>query len=543
MTTQVAGPAELPADDRYDEFLAAVQARFQALVAEPAELFTVDTEGLFEVFLGAFPPELAAVNTCGTCRAFLRRYGGLVIVGADGKATSALWSTAGIPPPYAKAAAALADRVEYAPIVSPFRSEATNWGYAEHGGWTHLALTPPAHMVHVRTPLRTTSQYIAAKNADSETLRRALGEFPESVVKQAVALLRTEQLYRSDAILGVATWLLELHRTLDAVRGRGDAAQAQRDNLIRLAAATAPAGYCHIKSGMIGTLLTDLAEGLPFDSVQRRFAEKMHPLQYRRPTAAPTEAMIARAEKVIGELRAAGALERRFAKLDDVQPLWRPARSEDAARSRPEGVFSHLVPAAKPGGATDLDSAPVVMTWEKFARTVLPGAERIDYQVPEAATSYGAMVTAANPEAPPIIQWDRADRRNPVTWYVYVNGSAPARWGLRPGEFREVSAVVPHPATWYGPDRTGREKAVLFALTGATDTGYSTGAGFFPAYLRAELHEIRKTLEAHTTGAVVAGRDEAQVCGLILSKGGSGGHCFRVTADGIRTRYTIDRWD
>ncbi|MFF2551121.1 hypothetical protein ACFVUS_08970 [Nocardia sp. NPDC058058] len=577
MTTQVAGPAAAPIDDRYDEFLDAVRARFQSQLAERTEVFTVATEGLFEVFLGALPPELAAEHACGTCRAFVRRYGGMVRIAAGGDSESALWAISGVPPEFSKAVAAMREWVERAPITSLFRSEGRQWGRAERGGWTHLALTPPEHAVHGPTPLQTTRQYIAAKNADAETLRRALGEFPEPVVKQAVALLRTEQLYRSDTILGVATWLLELHRTLDGVRGRDTVAQARRDNLIRLAAATAPAGYAHVKSGMIGTLLTDLAEGLPFDSVRRRFAEKMDPLRYRRPTAAPTAAMIARAEQVIGELRAAGSLDRRFAKLADVRPIWHapqhnalfaailaagapaagaaasadaPGRvpepgiaSADAPESRSGGVFAHLVPAGKRGGAVDLDTDPVVMTWEKFARTVLPTAQRVEYQVREAATSYGAMVTAANPEAPPIIQWDRADRRNPVTWYVYVKGSVPARWGLRPGEFREVTAVVPHPANWYGPDRTGREQAVLFALAGATDTGYSGGAGFFPEYLRAELHEIRTTLEAHTTGAVVAGRDAAQVCGLILSKGDSRGHDFRVTADGIRTRYTIDRWD
>lgn len=539
MTTQAPVGAEPPIDDRYDEFLESVQRRFRT-ATEGATLFTVDSDGLFDAFLGALTPELAAMNNCGTCRTFVNRYGGLVVVGADGKAKSAVWSADNAPPIYARVATLLAEQVESRPITSLFRSSATSWGHPERGAWTHLALTPPEHLVHTPTALATTSQYIAAKNADRETLERALAEFPQSVVKKAVALLRTEQLYRSDAILGAGTWLLELHQQLESVRGRGDNAQRQRDNLIWLAAATAPAGYCHVKSGMIGTLLSDLADDLPFDSVKRRFAEKMNPLQYRRPTAAPTEAMIARAEKVIGELRAAGSLERRFAKLADVRPIW--SRTLDAPRS--EGVFAHLVPAGKSRGTSDLDADPAVMTWEKFARTVLPTAERIEFEVPQAATSYGAMVTAANPEAPPIVQWDRPDNRNPVTWYVYVNGSPPAQWGLRPGEYREITAVVPHPATWHVEvDHTGREQAVLFALKGATDTTYTNGAGFFPEFLSSDLHEIRKTLEAYAKDAVVAGKNEAEVCGLLMSKGGKLGHTFRVTAGGIRVRYTLDRWD
>lgn len=538
--THSAAPAEVTTDDRYDEFLHGVRERFLATAEPGVALFRVDTAGLFEAYLAALTPDLAVLDDCDTCRTFVRRYGGLVAIDANGRTKSALWQADRVPPAYTSAVAALAAAVEGRAVVSVFRSGDSSWGRAEKGGWPHLALTPPDHQVHTPSAITTTAQYVAARNADRETLARAVTEFPHDIVKKAVALLRTEQLYRSDAILGAGTWLLELHGALDKVRGRGDAVGRQRDNLLWSAAATAPAGFCHVKSGMIGTLLGDLADGLPFDSVKRRFADKMHPLQYRRPTAAPTEAMIARAEQVIGELRAAGALERRFAKLADVQPIW----SATAEPARSEGVFGHLVPAGKRDSAADLDAEPTVITWEKFARTVLASAESIEYEVPQANTSYGAMVTAANPDAPPIIQWDRPDRRNPVTWYVYVNGSPATQWGLRPGEFRRVTAVVGHPVTWHAPDdRTAREQAVMFALSGATDTTYTSGAGFFPEFLASELHEIRKTLEAHITQAVVAGKDEAEVCGLLMSKGGKLSHTFRVTSGGVRVRYTIDRWD
>ncbi|WP_225728929.1 MULTISPECIES: hypothetical protein [unclassified Nocardia] len=532
-----AGPS---ADDRYDELLAGVQRRFLALATVGTPLFSVGGRGLYDMFLAALTPELAAENTCGTCRAFMKRYGGLVVVDAKGKATSALWSAKDAPPQYARAVAAIADEVERRPIISVFRSSATNWGFPERGPWTHLAVIPPEHQVHTPSALATTGQYIAAKNADRETVARALAEFPHPVVKKAVALLRSEHLYRSDAILGAGSWLLALHKRIETAGGRGEVAQRRRDNLIWSAAATAPAGYCHVRSGMIGTLLRDLADELPFDSVKARFAEKMHPLQYRRPTAAPTAAMIARAERVIAELRAAGSLERRFAKLADVCPIWSAAKDAPP----PGGVFGHLVPAKKRRGTIDLDAEPVVMTWEKFARTVLPDAERIEFAVPRENANYGAMVTAVHPDAPPIVQWDTPRQRNPVTWYVYVNGSPPTQWRLRPGEFREVTAVIPHPATWHVEvDRTAREQAVLFALAGATDTAYTSGAGFFPEFLAADLHEIRKTLEAYAKDAVVAGKDEAEVCGLLVSKADKIGHTFRVTAGGVRVHYTLHRWD
>ncbi|MGW4249578.1 hypothetical protein, partial [Nocardia sp. NPDC004722] len=130
-------------EDRYEELLAGVRRRFETAVGAGTELFRVGVEGLYEVFLDALSPELAAENACGTCRKFVQRYGGLVVVDAEGRATSALWSAAGMPPRYEKGVAALAAVVESAPIVSVFRSEATEWGRAEKGSWTHLAVTPP----------------------------------------------------------------------------------------------------------------------------------------------------------------------------------------------------------------------------------------------------------------------------------------------------------------------------------------------------------------------------------------------------------------
>ena len=108
---------------------------------------------------------------------------------------------------------------------------------------------------------------------------------------QALKLLKSEALYRSEKVLGQAQWLYDLHRALPSRRNR--------DHVLWRAVAAAPAGFCHPRSSMIGTLLEDLAAGMPFDDVSRRFAEKMHPLLYQRPQAAPSAGNIAQAEKIV----------------------------------------------------------------------------------------------------------------------------------------------------------------------------------------------------------------------------------------------------
>jgi hypothetical protein len=294
---------------------------------------------------------------------------------------------------------------------------------------------------------------------------------------------------------------------------------------------------------MIGTLLDDLAAELPFPTIKAKFDAKMHPLQYRRPTAAPSAGNIAEAERIIAALQAEGALERRFARLEDVVALWRPSAPTPAAKK--PGVFGHLL-RRDDDEVRDLGTPPVTLTWEKFARTVLPGAERIEFLVPEGRASFVALVTAKNPEAPPILQWDHPDHRNPVSLYVYVEGSLATRWNLVASRYCPVTAITLGPAAW-GTGTAARHHGndALLLLDGARDLRHDKGGGFFPESLKSELHPIRATLEAYAKSATIEGRDEATACGYLLSAGAKAWTCtLRITAKGgLRSTVQLDRWD
>lgn len=527
--------------DPFPGFRAAVAGQFRRVTeGEAPHLFTTDVGPLFPRYLAALPAERRQHYTCSACRSFVERYGGLVTVGKDGQTVPAMWAVGELPEPFAAVAGALASAVSGARITGVFLSSETAWGQAQVGRWSHLAVTPPERCVCKKTALKTAGQLAAEKREDYKTLVRGLEEFPAALVNNAYTLLNSESLYRSEKCLGVATWLLELHAQRAASRD-----ERVRDNRTWLAVARAPAGFCHVRSTMIGTLLEDLAAGLEIEAIRTRFAAKMHPLQYQRPTAAPSAGNIAQAEKIIAAMKAAGSLERRFARLEDIRPLWTPAGAHAGKRGKAgaKGVFAEVKAKGRP--SAQIEGPTVTMTWEKFLRTVLPTAEQIEYQVPTSKQMYLGMVTAKHPDAPPILQWDLPDERNPVSLYVYVQGSPPAQWNLRPDSWHPVSAVTLQPAAWSTRHKFSHHgERVIFVLAGAKDLEYTKGAGFFPEFLKSELHEIRSTLEAYAKNAVVEGKDEASACGICLSKGGTWNLCFRVTArGGMRTTYKLDRWD
>ena len=135
---------------------------------------------------------------------------------------------------------------------------------------------------------------------------------------------------------------------------------------------------------MIGTLLKDVATGMDFATVSARFASKMHPLKYQRPQAAPRVGNIADAEKIVARLGIARSLERRFARIDEIDTLWkyRPV-PEVPDRVR---VFSRLV-ARGDTAPMPLDVPPITMTLVKFAATVLPTLESLELRMGRAPTN------------------------------------------------------------------------------------------------------------------------------------------------------------
>ncbi|MMZ57930.1 hypothetical protein D1872_198840 [compost metagenome] len=227
-------------------------------------------------------------------------------------------------------------------------------------------------------------------------------------VDQALILLESESLYRSNKILGVAKFLQELH-----IKRQNTRNSRVQDNITWLAVATAPAGFCHIKSSMIGTLLDDIVAGLSFDSISRRFAEKMNPSNYMRSQVAPSQGNIQQAEKIVEKLGIANSLRRRYATFQEItQFIWKNNESsKEKSDVKVEGVFSNITPKESKPNKVELPNT--IMTWEKFQRTVLLTAESIEVRV-DNPNRLMALVTASDQQAPNILLWN-----NPFSWYYH----------------------------------------------------------------------------------------------------------------------------
>lgn len=531
--TQVVGNCS---DSEYTAYVARIQAHFD-LATRGKPLFRVDIDNMFDVYLNGFHPSRRQYHNCNTCRQFINRFGGLVVMeGHNFK--SAIWpDLAFTPTEYHEPILGMIKAMAGAKIEGVFFTPSLELGTAHTMGlsgfvpqydWHHFAVKlADNHSAHHTRRDLTAGQVSAVKAENFKTVKRALAEWKAEHVEQAVSLLKTGAIPRSEVVLGAAEWLLRLYQERSTTRDR-----RKLENIMWSFVAQAPDGFCHPRASMLGTLLDDVKAGRDFSAIKRAYADKVRSDKYQRPTAAPTSGSIKQAEELFQKMELAPALRRRFARIEEIQKLWAPTQLiEDKV-----GIFGGLL-AKGQTQAESLHVSTIDITWEKFRRTVLPEAKSMKCLVPQHG-GFCAVLTAADETAPRLFQYD-----NPFSIYLWVNGSPAAQWGLRFGTWADVSGLSLRPEHW-GED--GRFKhlpqGAVFYLEKARESR-SSGLALFPSLLRSELHGVRSVIEAYSTKGQLEGMAEGTACGLSF---GPAGQPIMVRVQNRLNNtitYKIDRWD
>lgn len=516
-------PCLSPSTDRpYHSFLDRTEEHFtKQLLAlgTNAVLFEAAVPNLWDRYLHAIPERIRQSWNCNACRHFIQKYGAIVSVRDNGTLHSLVWDESHANPELSDAVELMRSIIEAAKVESVFVSDVAALGDRSSNGFRHLSAHLPSRFVFT-SKIQLPNQYVAEKTEDFRILSTALADFSIATLDDAIRVLESDSVHRAAKFVEHAKWLRELKHH-DTNRNH-----TARHNFRWLAVGTAPAGWCHPRGAMIGTLLGDIAAGLGFTEVKNRWDAKMHPLVYQRPQVAPAAGAIAQAEKLVAQLGIERSLARRFATIEDVQATWKPSPSDQVSG----GVFGAL---KARGEVAKLQIRRAgVMTFEKFNREVLPRTTEMELYVPGSG-DFVALLTAQHADAPPILQWDRLDRRNPVSWYRYYNGAVAQRFSLTPGTWCKVRAICYLPPAWYGAK--SEAPGVLFLLHGAKDA-MPSGLALFPEILRSELHGVRSVIESYSKLNKL-GEVPDPACGLCLG----GGTTVQVRCGGVE--YVLDRID
>jgi hypothetical protein len=554
--SETSSTATMQCHDQYHDWLNAIAERVaETLTDKTVKLFITDCQDkMWNAYLRALPEEVRQEHNCHACRHFIERYGSLCTVHPEhGWLTPLVWddreTTDLLHYDYKQASEVLGHLVLQSTVLGPFIPTSVRLGEKVTGGGTtgkpefhHFTVRIPIKMLDPRSPDHV-HQAVAEMKESFQIVKRALGEWSEQTIQTAAGLVASDMLYRGEQVEVPIKFLQDLVKTSQRVKNK-----KLLDNLIWDRVVRVPPGFCRPRSSMIGTLLDDLQSGMAVDHARARFAEKMNPLQYLRPQAAPSAGAVTAATKLVEEMGIEPAFYRREARLSEVigHAVWVP---DVVIRKASQGLFGDLQ--TKGQFAQDpekrVESSEVkTMTWEKFIKKVLPTASELMFIAQSGARflPFSTLTTAVNQDAPPIIRWDQPGVRNPMAWYFWHGGAVPSQYNLKAGLHR-VLAILPRPDILTSSSEITSVGQML-VIEGARDQR-TPGAALFPEILRHELHPVRSVIEAFSNSQKLVKVEEQPAAGLLLdSRWRTDGHNIQLgvtTTEGLAFRVEIDRWE
>ena len=559
-TKEIINPATMPTTD---EDVLTLHEEYEKTVKSLAvyALKVTDNESMKDVVLFRVAPKESMVDTyldafnqltrqqynCNCCKHFLRRYGTAVYIDRTGELHSIVWDPESAVGRFKPIVAALKDAVERGTVIDIVRALPTDsvrydginmmtLGIAEscEGKFHHFHADISTKYVKMVSPTISmdtikdefTSAERTFKRWNSDTIDRAyalakLGKLAKEDAKERFNLFK--QMYED--VTNTKHALHKYHKICNyAIK------------------------YHDFLYGFIGTvdgtLLDDISEGYDINICISRYNAKMDPINYKRPTAAPTERLVEEAEKLIADLGLKDSLDRRIARFDEIKRfLW---KAPEKVKEKAAGIFANVkTKDSKPKQESkiDLSRNSTNITLSKFMREVAPRTTKmsielkVGYRYP-----FCTFVTEAHEGSKPIIKWDYPEARNPISMYCYHEGSSCRDFNVTTG-YVEVLGIATFPDDLNSAEDT--LNGVAFILKDCKDMLLGGGSALFPDVLIKELYPVRKVIESFSKDKKLEDIPDGVQAAAGLAVGGpSINYRVRVeTTDNTIEAYRIDRLD
>jgi hypothetical protein len=439
--------------DNFGSFAQLVAKSFQKLTKdEGTTVFVMDVSGdaLYETYLASFPEGTNPIykqrteHDCSCCRSFIRRVGNVGVL-KDGVVRT-IWDEAAerAKAPYNQVAAALRDavrdlRIQDRFLVSKkegsFGAEVTR-SMDDDGNaqtWHHFFTGPiPSHLQH-SLPDSVKGQH----RTSVQVFERGLVELKPDAVDTVLSLIDGNNLYRgAEHRTAVVEFRKAQNAYLDLDQGH--------DRFL-WAYASGPAA--RFRNTVIGTLVQDLSQGVEIDRAVAAFESKVAPQNYKRTTAVITPGMVKTAMATIQELGLESALERRFARLEDISVndvLW----VDSAARPlMKDSIADTLMQHAAKMNPPNVTSAEDI-TIDDFIYRILPEATIIEVLFKGAHLNNLMSLTApVHPEPKQLFKWD-----NDFAWSYGGNVADSIKEKVKKAGGNVTNAVLRVSLSWFNYD-------------------------------------------------------------------------------------------
>lgn len=371
-------------------------------------------EELWETYLASFPEGTNPIfrerteHDCNCCSQFVKRVGNAVSIANNGDIAT-VWSDAAKKAeyPYNEVAAAMDAKVRSVEIVDIFCTKETYYGKERTESlssstgkverWNHFYTGPLTGELFSTTP-----EAVRGRVREAVALnKRGLTEIDPDAVDTVLELIDSKSLYRGEEHKSAVSKFRTAQRKFKKLGAKKQVAHLWT-------ASNGP--NSRFRNSVIGTLLVDLSKGVDVTTAVASFESKVAPQNYKRTSAVITPGMVKKAMETINTLGLEPALERRFARLEDIavnDVLWvnsgaAPMMKGGALEGTLLAVAARQAP-KKQGDTKDAEQISI----DKFLADVMPKAEHMELLLKGKHTQNLMALTAPiHPEPKQLFQWD-----------------------------------------------------------------------------------------------------------------------------------------
>lgn len=350
----------------FKEVKSAVRAQFEKLQKHDLFYVDIDRDKIFDLYIEGFAEEFRQEYRCNCCKSFLRQYGGIVAI-INGEMVS-VWDI-DAPELFAESVKKLRDYVHSLPIDSTFFAEQRKCGTDKNRDgkrdiiWEHFFVEVDSKFV------KKDINSVNGQNKNNKAVfKRALDELSLDAVETVLELIDQNSLYRGKEFEGAIKAFQKVKKLYAKAKNKDLFAWAQ--------SLTVGPAICSIRNTSIGTLLTDLSEGMDLDTAVTRFEKVVAPTNYKRPTSLVTPKMVEAAKATLNELGLLDSLDRRFAVPTDISV-------EDILFIDKQSEAKDVFDSVSKDSVTDVKKLAQVeeIAIEDFINKVVPKAKSIEVLV------------------------------------------------------------------------------------------------------------------------------------------------------------------
>lgn len=389
----------------YKPFSEAVNNRFKALQAQGAKFFKSDLSGddLFNVYLETFPVEVNKVfrerrhYDSAFDKSYIRRLGNLIAITPDFKRHT-LWEVE-VEGYFQDVVNAMHKALMDKPIKGAFLTKERVAGSKSNVDslnpditWNHLYSEIPSSLYHNKPDIQ---EVLGHLNTSISMFKRAVVELSVDSVETVKELIDSNSLYRGqEHSASINAFLTVMKQTLAA---------EDMEAAIYFIASTNP-GVVRFRNTAIGTLVTDISNGVDLNKAVASFEHIVAPANYKRSSAVVTPSMIADAKATLEAEGLLDSLDRRHATKTDL-PL-----DSIIFRSNPTPVALDVFDTLKSEASSRVNKRTLArieeIGIEDFLTKVLPTTTEVEVLMEsKLKPNLMSLLTASVPSAPSLFSW------------------------------------------------------------------------------------------------------------------------------------------